>query len=110
MPEIRELSKSMINKIAAGEVVERPANVVKELVENSVDAGAKRIEIVVEKSGSDLIKIVDNGCGIAAEQLVLALSPHSTSKVSEADDLSVFTRSVSGGKRSRRSLKLANSF
>lgn len=87
MPEIRELSKSMINKIAAGEVVERPANVVKELVENSVDAGAKRIEIIVEKSGSDLIKIVDNGCGIAAEQLVLALSPHSTSKVSEADDL-----------------------
>ncbi len=87
MPEIRELSKSMINKIAAGEVVERPANVVKELVENSVDAGAKRIEIVVEKSGSDLIKIVDNGCGIAAEQLVLALSPHSTSKISEADDL-----------------------
>lgn len=87
MPEIRELSKSMINKIAAGEVVERPANVVKELVENSVDAGAKRIEIVVEKSGSDLIKIVDNGCGIAAEQLILALSPHSTSKISEADDL-----------------------
>ena len=87
MPEIRELSKSMINKIAAGEVVERPANVVKELVENSVDAGAKRIEIIVEKSGSDLVKIVDNGCGIAAEQLVLALSPHSTSKVSEADDL-----------------------
>jgi DNA mismatch repair protein MutL len=87
MPEIRELSKSMINKIAAGEVVERPANVVKELVENSVDAGAKRIEIIVEKSGSDLIKIVDNGCGIAAEQLVLALSPHSTSKISEADDL-----------------------
>ncbi|MBR4834167.1 MAG: DNA mismatch repair endonuclease MutL [Thermoguttaceae bacterium] len=87
MPEIRELSKSMINKIAAGEVVERPANVVKELVENSVDAGAKRIEIVVEKSGSDLIKIVDNGCGIAAEQLVLALSPHSTSKIAEADDL-----------------------
>lgn len=87
MPEIRELSKSMINKIAAGEVVERPANVVKELVENSVDAGAKRIEIIVEKSGSDLIKIVDNGCGIAAEQLVLALSPHSTSKVVEAEDL-----------------------
>lgn len=87
MPEIRELSKSMINKIAAGEVVERPANVVKELVENSIDAGAKRVEIVVEKSGSDLIKIVDDGCGIAAEQLVLALSPHSTSKISEADDL-----------------------
>lgn len=87
MPKIRELSKSMINKIAAGEVVERPANVVKELVENAVDAGAKRIEIVVEKSGSDLIKIVDDGCGIAAEQLVLALSPHSTSKISEADDL-----------------------
>lgn len=87
MPEIRELSKSMINKIAAGEVVERPANVVKELVENSIDAGATKIEISIGKSGSESIKIVDDGCGIAAEQLFLALSPHSTSKISEADDL-----------------------
>ncbi len=86
-PIIRELSKSMINKIAAGEVVERPANVVKELIENSIDAGATRIDVEVEKSGVELIKIVDNGCGITANQLVLALSPHSTSKVSEPDDL-----------------------
>jgi len=86
-PIIRELSKSMINKIAAGEVVERPANVVKELIENSIDAGATRVDVEVEKSGAELIKIVDNGCGIAANQLVLALSPHSTSKVSEPDDL-----------------------
>ena len=86
-PIIRELSKSMINKIAAGEVVERPANVVKELVENSIDAGATRVEIEVEKGGIESIKIIDDGCGISPDQLVLALSPHSTSKLSEPDDL-----------------------
>ncbi|MBR4751692.1 MAG: DNA mismatch repair endonuclease MutL [Thermoguttaceae bacterium] len=86
-PIIRELSKSMINKIAAGEVVERPANIVKELVENSIDAGATRITIEVERGGCDSIKITDDGCGIPADQLVLALSPHSTSKLSEPDDL-----------------------
>lgn len=86
-PIIRELSKSMINKIAAGEVVERPANIVKELVENSIDAGAQRITIEVERGGCDSIKITDDGCGIPADQLVLALSPHSTSKLSEPDDL-----------------------
>lgn len=86
-PVIRELSKSMINKIAAGEVVERPANVVKELVENSIDAGAKRVVVEVENGGQALIKISDDGCGIAADQMVLALSPHSTSKLSEPDDL-----------------------
>ena len=86
-PIIRELSKSMINKIAAGEVVERPANVVKELVENSIDAGATRVEIEVEKGGIESIKIIDDGCGISPDQLVLALSPHSTSKLSEPDVL-----------------------
>lgn len=84
---IRTLSQSMINKIAAGEVIERPASVVKELVENAIDAGATRIDVAVDQGGADLIRVVDNGCGIATDQLVLALSPHSTSKIAEADDL-----------------------
>ncbi|MDD3586733.1 MAG: ATP-binding protein, partial [Thermoguttaceae bacterium] len=87
MPQIKVLSASMINKIAAGEVIERPASVVKELMENSIDSGATRIELVIERSGTDLVQVIDNGCGIAAEQLVLALSPHATSKIAEADDL-----------------------
>ena len=84
---IRELPKSMINKIAAGEVVERPANAIKELVENSVDAGATRIDVEVEKGGVELLKVIDNGCGIPADQIQLALSPHATSKIAEPDDL-----------------------
>lgn len=87
MAVICELSKSMINKIAAGEVIERPGNVVKELVENSVDAGALRVEIEVEKSGVESIRVSDNGSGIPADQLLAALSPHSTSKISQPDDL-----------------------
>ena len=86
-PVIRQLSKSMINKIAAGEVVERPANAVKELVENSIDAGATQIQVEIEKSGVELIRVVDNGCGIPADQLELALAPHATSKITELDDL-----------------------
>jgi DNA mismatch repair protein MutL len=77
----------MINKIAAGEVIERPASVLKELLENSIDAGSTRIDISVDKGGTDLLRVVDNGCGIDADQLVLALSPHATSKISDADDL-----------------------
>ena len=87
MPTICTLSQSMINKIAAGEVIERPASVVKELVENSIDAGADRIDVSLENGGSNLIRIVDNGCGITAEQLTLALAPHTTSKLTDADDL-----------------------
>ncbi len=87
MPTIRQLSTSIINKIAAGEVIERPASVVKEMLENSVDAGATRIELSVEKGGVDLIRISDNGCGIDADQLELAIAPHATSKITSADEL-----------------------
>ncbi len=84
---IRPLPERLINKIAAGEVVERPASIVKELVENSLDAGADRVDIVVEKSGTRLIKIVDNGCGIGEDQIEIAFSRHATSKISEFEDL-----------------------
>lgn len=87
MPEIRQLSASVINKIAAGEVIERPASVVKELMENAVDAGASRIDVTVEKGGLDLIRVADNGCGMSMEQLPLALASHATSKIRDADDL-----------------------
>ncbi|MEO8495625.1 MAG: DNA mismatch repair endonuclease MutL, partial [Planctomycetota bacterium] len=87
MPDITQLPTSVINKIAAGEVIERPASVVKELLENSVDAGATRIDVSIEKGGSELIRIADNGCGISAEQLKLAVASHATSKIRDADDL-----------------------
>ncbi|WP_273760647.1 DNA mismatch repair endonuclease MutL [Bartonella sp. ML70XJBT.G] len=78
---IRHLSENIINQIAAGEVIERPANVIKELVENAIDAGATRIEIVTANGGKNFIKVSDNGCGISADQLTLAVSRHCTSKI-----------------------------
>ncbi|MEQ8208523.1 MAG: DNA mismatch repair endonuclease MutL [Lacipirellulaceae bacterium] len=87
MKEIRQLSTSVINKIAAGEVIERPASVVKELVENSLDAGATRIDVTVEKGGSELIRVTDNGHGVPVNQIPLAVASHATSKIRDADDL-----------------------
>ncbi len=87
MRTIRQLPIGLVNKIAAGEVIERPASVVKEMLENSIDAGATHVELVVEGGGIELIRISDNGCGIPADQLELALAPHATSKLQTSDDL-----------------------
>ena len=87
MPTINTLSPQLANQIAAGEVVERPASVLKELVENSLDAGATRIDIEVEQGGVKRLCVRDNGCGIEQSDMALALSRHATSKISDIDDL-----------------------
>jgi DNA mismatch repair protein MutL len=86
-PVIRLLPPGVVNKIAAGEVIERPASVVKELLENAVDAGATRVDVAVEQGGVELVRVVDNGCGIAADELPLAVASHATSKIRHSDDL-----------------------
>jgi DNA mismatch repair protein MutL len=87
MGRIVVLDQNMVNMIAAGEVIERPASVVKELVENSIDAGATKINIAVEDGGRKLISVTDNGCGMDAEDLSSAFEPHTTSKIRTSDDL-----------------------
>ena len=87
MSRIRILSEQLANQIAAGEVVERPASVVKELVENSVDAGASRIDIQVEGSGAGLLRITDNGLGMDGDDVLLCIERHATSKLTHEEQL-----------------------
>src|SRR6202451_494797 len=87
MGRIHVLSEQVANKIAAGEVVERPASVVKELLENALDAGATRIKINIEAGGKKLIQITDNGSGMVRDDAMLAFERHATSKIKDAEDL-----------------------
>ena len=87
MPQIKKLSPEEIGRIAAGEVVERPASIVKELIENSIDAGATRISIFIEESGKKSIRIVDNGCGMTSQDARLCFEHHATSKLTTVHDL-----------------------
>ena len=96
MPHIELLNQITIDKIAAGEVVERPASVVKELVENAIDAGASAVVVEIEDGGIALMRISDNGCGIEQSEVRSAFLRHSTSKIRSAEDWRMLPRSVSG--------------
>src|SRR6202045_2544552 len=93
---VRQLTESVVNRIAAGEVVERPASVVKELVENALDAGARRIEVVADGGGRRLIRVSDDGEGMTQEDLALAVERHATSKLPQDDLLAIRTLGFRG--------------
>ena len=87
MGKINVLSFEVANLIAAGEVVDRPASVIKELMENSIDAGAKKITVEIKNGGVSYMRVSDDGCGMAPEDMPLALKRHATSKIATAEDL-----------------------
>ena len=91
MSRIRLLPETVASQVAAGEVVERPASVVKELVENSIDAGARKIEIVIRRGGISLVRVIDDGCGMDRDDALLSLERHATSKIRSAADLQAVT-------------------
>ena len=87
MGKLKVLPANIANMIAAGEVVQRPASVVKELMENAVDAGASQVDVIITDAGRTLIQVIDNGCGMSAADAVLCFERHATSKIATADDL-----------------------
>ncbi|MEC7589819.1 MAG: ATP-binding protein, partial [Candidatus Thermoplasmatota archaeon] len=96
-PRIKQLDNETIGHIAAGEVVERPAQVVKELLENSLDAQANQVDVIIERGGFDLIAIADNGVGISEDDIALSVDRHATSKLNSLDDLNeIYTMGFRG--------------
>ncbi|HWG05958.1 MAG TPA: DNA mismatch repair endonuclease MutL, partial [Beijerinckiaceae bacterium] len=93
---VRRLDPILVDRIAAGEVVERPASAVKELVENALDAGASRVEVVIEAGGRQLIRVIDDGAGMSADDLELAVERHATSKIADGDLTAIATLGFRG--------------
>ena len=90
MGKIHSLESSLVDQIAAGEVIDRPSSVLKELIENSLDAGADKIEVQILKGGHELIQVTDNGCGMDKDDLKLAFKRHATSKIKSLEDLNIW--------------------